>query len=59
MAEAAYRSPYTGSPGSSTPGPEMTPRLGVRELWEYFWLALANTAIITVVGLVTWWMATR
>lgn len=59
MSEAAYSSPYAGTPGSSTPAAEVAPTHGIRELWEYFWLALANTVIITVVGLVAWWVANR
>jgi hypothetical protein len=50
----AYRTPYTPTPGSSTPSPEVTPAEGRRELWGFFWLSLANTAIITVAGVATW-----
>ena len=54
-ARATFRSPYTPTPGSSTPSPEVTPEEGVRELWGFFWLAVANTAIIAVAGVVAWW----
>jgi hypothetical protein len=47
--------PYAYSPGSSTPGAEVTPEEGRQELWAFFWLALANTAIIGTVGVVTWY----
>jgi hypothetical protein len=50
----AYQTPYTASPGSSTPSPEVTPEEGRRELWGFFWLSIANTAIITVAGVATW-----
>ncbi len=58
MAEtaAAFHTPYTPTPGSSTPSPEVTPEEGVRELWGFFWLSIANTLIITVAGLVAWWL---
>jgi hypothetical protein len=46
--------PYATSPGSSTPGPEVSPEEGTRDLWAFFWLALANTAIIAVAGIVAW-----
>jgi hypothetical protein len=48
--------PYAYSPGSSTPGAEVTPEEGKRELWSFFWLALLNTAIIAVVGVATWFL---
>ena len=50
-----FRTPYTATPGSSTPGPEVGPAEGKRELWSFFWLALLNTAIITAAGLLAWW----
>ncbi|MCI4336160.1 MAG: hypothetical protein L3K17_03055 [Thermoplasmata archaeon] len=50
----AYRNPYTRTPGSSTPGPEVTPEEGRKELWGFFWLSVANTMIITVAGVGTW-----
>ncbi len=53
---APFHTPYAPSPGSSTPSPEVTPEEGVRELWGFFWLSLANTLIITVAGLVAWWL---
>jgi hypothetical protein len=56
MAEPSesFHTPYTPSPGSSTPGPHVTPREGKAELWGFFWLTLANTAIISIAGIVTW-----
>ena len=55
MAEEAYSTPYGASPGSSTPGPAVTPAEGTADLWGYFWLALLNTLIIAAAGIVTWW----
>ena len=57
--ETSFRNPYAGSPGSSTPSPEVSPKEGVSELWAFFWLALLNTAIIGVAGVVTWWLIHR
>ncbi len=54
MAESSFRTPYTPSPGSSTPGPEVGPEEGRRELWGFFWLALLNTLVIAVAGILTW-----
>jgi len=54
-AEEPFRTPYTPTAGSSTPSPEITPAEGKRELWWFFWLALLNTLIIAVAGIVTWW----
>ncbi len=48
--------PYATSPGSSTPGPEVTPEEGSKDLWTFFWLALINTAIIGVVGVIVWYL---
>jgi hypothetical protein len=53
-ATATFHNPYAGTPGSSTPSPEVTPQEGSGELWAFFWLALANTAIIAVAGVATW-----
>jgi hypothetical protein len=50
----AYRFPYTSTPGTSTAPPETTPEEGTSEFWAFFWLALVNTAIIVVAGVVTW-----
>jgi hypothetical protein len=50
----SYRHPYTRTPGSSTPSPEVTPKEGIADLWAFFWLALVNTAIIVVAGVLTW-----
>ncbi len=55
-AAAPFQTPYTPTPGSSTPSPDVSPKEGVRELWGFFWLSLANTVIITVAGLVAWWL---
>lgn len=56
MADGAFRTPYTPTPGSSTPGPHVAPTEGRSDLWGFFWLALLNTAIIAVAGVVTWWL---
>ena len=53
-----YRTPYTPTPGSSTPSPDVTPQEGVHELSLFFWLALANTAIIGGAGVIAWWIVT-
>jgi hypothetical protein len=50
----SFQTPYSRTPGGSTPGPEVTPDEGRRELWGFFWLSIANTAIITVAGVGTW-----
>ena len=55
MGETTYETPYTPYPGSSTPPASVTPHEGKRELWGFFWLALLNTLIIAVAGIVTWW----
>lgn len=54
MEEAPFRTPYTPTPGSSTPGPHVSPTEGTSELWGFFWLALLNTLVIAVAGVVTW-----
>jgi hypothetical protein len=51
---STFRTPYAPTPGSSTPSPEVTPEEGRSELWAFFWLALLNTAIIGIAGVVTW-----
>ena len=56
MSEGSFQTPYTPTPGSSTPGPHVSPKEGKAELWGFFWLALLNTLIIAVAGVVTWWM---
>lgn len=48
--------PYAYSPGSSTPGADVSAKEGVGELWAFFWLSIANTVIIAVAGIVTWWL---
>lgn len=54
MSEGSFRTPYTPTPGSSTPGPEVGPTEGKSELWGFFWLSLINTVVIAVAGIVTW-----
>ncbi|MGD0250830.1 MAG: hypothetical protein ABSB97_08125 [Thermoplasmata archaeon] len=54
-----FRTPYAPSPGSSTPSPHVGPAEGKSELWTFFWLALLNTLIIAVAGIVTWWYVTH
>ena len=49
-----YETPYTPYPGSSTPSAQVGPEEGKHELWSFFWLALANTLIISVAGIATW-----
>lgn len=51
---SSFRTPYAGTPGSSTPGPQVDPAEGRKDLREFFWLSLANTAIISVAGIATW-----
>lgn len=46
--------PYTRTPGGGTPSPETPPVEGRKELWTFFWLSIASTAIISVVGLAVW-----
>ncbi|HTT15249.1 MAG TPA: hypothetical protein VMG81_05690 [Thermoplasmata archaeon] len=57
MSDAAggYRSPYTAYPGASMPPPSTTPEQGKADLWTFFWLAIANTAIIAAAGIGAWW----
>lgn len=50
----AFRTPYATDPGSSTPSPNVTPEEGTRDLWAFFWLAIANSVIIAVAGLAAW-----
>ena len=50
-----FQNPYTPYPGSSTPPASVGPKEGRAELWSFFWLALLNTLIISVAGIVTWW----
>jgi hypothetical protein len=51
-------SPYTPYPGGG-PAHDTDPKEGVGELWTFFWLAIVNTAIIAVAGIVTWYFFTR
>jgi hypothetical protein len=46
-----YRSPYTRTPGSPTPPPEVTPEEGRHELWAFFWVQIVSAVIIAVGGL--------
>ena len=55
MSSPTYRTPYTPYPGSSTPSASVGPEEGKRDLWGFFGLALLNTVIIAVAGIVTWW----
>jgi hypothetical protein len=52
----SYRNPYTPYAGSSTPSANVGPEEGKHELWSFFWLALLNTLIIAIAGIVTWWI---
>ena len=56
MSGSTFRTPYTPYPGSSTPAAAVGPEEGKRELWGFFWLAVLNTVIIAVAGIVTWWL---
>ncbi len=56
MSEGTFRTPYAPNPGSSTPGPQVGPTEGISELWGFFWLALLNTLVIAVAGVVTWFL---
>jgi hypothetical protein len=49
--EETFRTPYVRAPGSSTPGPEVTPEEGVHELWTFFWVTIASVLIITAFGI--------
>ncbi len=55
----AYHYPYTPYPGGSTPPAATPPGEGKTDLWAFFWLSLANTLIIAVAGILTWWLVTR
>ncbi len=54
-----FHTPYTPTPGGSTPPAHVGPEEGSKELWSFFWLAVLNTVIIGVVGIVTWWFVTH
>jgi len=49
-----YRSPYTPTPGSSTPGPEVGPEEGQSEMWTFFWVAITSVVIIAAFGIAAW-----
>jgi hypothetical protein len=51
----SYRSPYTPYPGGATPAAREGPTEGWHELSTFFWLALLNSTIIAVAGVLTWW----
>jgi hypothetical protein len=53
-ASSTWKTPYTPTPGSSTPGPEVTPEEGIAEVSGFFWLSLISTGIIVVVGMSAW-----
>jgi hypothetical protein len=55
MDEPAFQTPYTPYPGGSTPSASVDPAEGKHELWRLLTLALVNTTIIAVAGIVTWW----
>jgi len=50
----SFQTPYTPSPGSSTPGPEVTPEEGTGELWTFFWVTIVSVVIIAVAGIGAW-----
>ena len=54
MPDAPFVTPYAKSPGASMPGPEVSPQEGRRDLRTFFWLTLANTAIIAAAGIGAW-----
>ena len=56
---SSFRTPYTDSPGSSTPSPEVSPKEGREDLIAFAWLALFNTLLIGVVGVATWYIIQR
>ena len=56
MPEAPFVTPYNATPGGSMPPPNTTPEEGRSDLWGFFWLSIANTLIITVVGLGVWFV---
>lgn len=53
-AEAEFQTPYTPTPGSSTPPPHVGPEEGHADLYGFVLLSLINTTIIVVVGMVAW-----
>jgi hypothetical protein len=54
--EGVYRTPYTPTPGSSTPSPHVGPSEGRAELYGFVLLSLINTAIILVVGMAAYFV---
>ncbi|HKV89864.1 MAG TPA: hypothetical protein VJQ43_01550 [Thermoplasmata archaeon] len=53
-AESPLVNPYATTPGSSTPGVGVSAEEGTSDLWSFFWLSVACTAILTVVGVLGW-----
>ncbi len=53
-----YQSPYTPTPGGSSPGPTVTPEEGISDLKVFFWLAISEAVIIGGSGAIAWWFAT-
>jgi hypothetical protein len=51
---AHARNPYAGSPGGSSPGPEVDEAEGNDDLRSFTYLSLASTGILTVVANVGW-----
>ena len=51
--------PYATTPGSSTPGRGVSSEEGVSDLWSFFWLSIACTGILTVVGVAGWLLIHR
>jgi hypothetical protein len=54
MSESAWRSPYTPTPGTSTPPPDMNPKEGIADIRGFVILAGLNNLIIGVAGAVAW-----
>jgi hypothetical protein len=54
-----FRTPYTPTPGSSTPPPEVGPSEGIHEMWVFFWVAVVSVGIIAAFGIGAWLVATH
>jgi hypothetical protein len=54
MSDTPFRTPYTSTPGSSMPGPQVTPEEGRADLRFFLWLTLADTAIIAAASIGVW-----